>query len=372
MAGIYIHIPFCKQACSYCDFHFSTTFSKYRDALIQSMLTEIKNESSYLEKAQLESVYFGGGTPSLLEADELQQLLGKINEHFRLSPDAEITLEANPDDISEEKLIVWKEQGINRLSIGLQSFNADDLEWMNRAHSAEESYSAVKMATDYGFSISIDLIYGLPKSDLLSLQQNLAKAITLNPDHISAYCLTIEPKTALHSWVKKGKMDVPSSDEQADQFSALVSHLKDAGYEQYEISNFAKAHKYARHNSNYWKGKHYLGIGPSAHSYNGRERRWNIANNTGYIKAIQAGSIHFEQEMLSAEDRFNEMIMTGLRTTWGVDLDKLSSIHTLTDEFKMTLDKYVSSGHVHQSDQHIKLTKTGKLQADHIAAMLFI
>lgn len=372
MAGIYLHIPFCKQACSYCDFHFSTTFEKYRSELIAAMTHEIEEEKGYLENQKVQTIYFGGGTPSLLTTDELQLLLKTVHGAFEVVSSPEITLEANPDDISENKLEAWKAAGITRLSIGLQSFIQSDLDWMNRAHTAEESYSAVQQAKLYGFDLTIDLIYGLPESNLETLAGNIDKAIDLKPEHISAYCLTIEPKTALKNWVDKGKISVPTSDEQADQFSFLVNQLKKAGYEQYEISNFATGNNYSHHNSNYWKGIRYLGIGPSAHSFNGSSRQWNVSNNRQYINKISANEQHYEIEHLTKEDQFNELVMTGLRTVWGVDLDRLSRIHKLPKEFLNTLSSFEKDGLINKEKNIIQLTLNGRLQADHIAAMLFI
>lgn len=372
MAGIYIHIPFCKQACSYCDFHFSTTFEKYRGELISAMIQEIEKEKEYLEGQKVQTIYFGGGTPSLLTNEELQLLLKAVHNSFEVISSPEITLEANPDDISKDQLESWKLAGITRLSIGLQSFIQSDLDWMNRAHTAEESFSTVQLARLYDFDLTIDLIYGLPQSNIKTLAKNIERAIDLKPEHISAYCLTIEPKTALKNWVDKGKISVPTSDEQADQFSFLVNHLKMAGYEQYEISNFATDNNYSRHNSNYWKGVHYLGIGPSAHSFNGSSRQWNISNNRQYINKIAANEQHFEIERLTRKDQFNELIMTGLRTVWGVDLDRLSRHQKLPSEFQKTLRSFEDDGFVVTEGNTIKLTMEGRPQADHIAAMLFI
>jgi oxygen-independent coproporphyrinogen-3 oxidase len=372
MAGIYIHIPFCKQACSYCDFHFSTTFTKYRQELINSICQEIKKEQQFLEQKVVDTIYFGGGTPSLLKLDEIEQILSTIYENFERSNNPEITLEANPDDIDEHKLEDWKRIGVNRLSIGLQSFHQEDLSWMNRAHTAEESRTAVELAKKHGFNFTIDLIYGLPNSNLNLLENNLTKAVSLSPDHISAYCLTIEQKTALHKWVENGKISVADEDEQADQFSFLVDFLSSHGFHQYEISNFAKENAYSRHNSNYWKGVHYLGVGPSAHSFNGISRRWNIANNKGYINKINKGTQHYETESLTPEDQFNERLMTGLRTTWGVQIEKLKRLRKLEESFLTQLSTFEKMGLLSIKNETIMLTEAGKLQADHIAATLFV
>jgi oxygen-independent coproporphyrinogen-3 oxidase len=372
MAGIYIHIPFCKQACSYCDFHFSTTFSSYRAQLINAICGEIKQEKTYLDGNTVETIYFGGGTPSLLTKEEITELLSAISSNFTVLSSAEITLEANPDDIDIDRLRDWKSVGINRLSIGLQSFIQEDLEWMNRAHDAHESYNAVQLAKSYGFNLTIDLIYGLPGSNLETLADNLNKAVDLAPDHISAYCLTVEQSTALHHWVKTGKITPANEDEQAEQFAYLVDFLSCNGYHQYEISNFAKENAFSKHNSNYWKGVKYLGVGPSAHSFNGISRRWNVANNKKYISLLEKGETQFEQENLSPKDRFNEYLMTGLRTIWGVDLEKLNDIHSLTPAFNKTLDNFKEHALVFQKNGILTLTEKGKLQADYIASSLFV
>lgn len=372
MAGIYIHIPFCKQACSYCDFHFSTTFEKYREEMINAICKEIEVEHGYLNDQLVETIYFGGGTPSLLTGEELSRILNTIKNNFETKNVEEITLEANPDDISPEKLASWKKNGINRLSIGLQSFDQYDLDWMNRAHNANESKAAVQLAHKFGFNTTIDLIYGLPNSSIEKLKRNLETAIELCPGHISAYCLTIEEKTTLKAWVQKGKIKPVDEDEQAEQFNYLVRELASNGYIQYEISNFAKNNAYSKHNSNYWKGIHYLGIGPSAHSFNGNSRRWNISNNKKYVDLIQSNEKTYEIEKLSSKNQFNEYVMTGLRTIWGINLKKLSELNEINDAFEKELSHHLDEGLIMLEGEVITLTEKGKLQADHIAASLFI
>jgi oxygen-independent coproporphyrinogen-3 oxidase len=281
MAGIYVHIPFCKKRCSYCDFHFSTTFSSYREKLIAAICSELIIRKSELHDALVETVYFGGGTPSLLTKEELAAIMSTIREHFKLVDSPEMTFEVNPDDATTENLADWKALGINRLSIGLQSFQETDLTWMNRSHSTQQGQTAVRLAQATGFdNISIDLIYGLPELSNDQWVSHLNQALSLNVQHISSYCLTIEPKTALNDFVAKGKLTRPTEDQQSEQFELLVRTLDLAGFEQYEISNFAKDQKYAKHNSAYWNFSPYLGVGPSAHSFNGHQRRWNVANNT--------------------------------------------------------------------------------------------
>ena len=372
MAGIYIHIPFCKQKCSYCDFHFSTTFHSYREEMISSICKEFKLRSNEINEP-IETIYFGGGTPSLLDQEELTLLLTSIQSSYTVIDSPEITLEANPDDLTFEKLTNFKSVGINRLSIGLQSFRAEDLKWMNRAHTAEESLNCIPMAQKAGFSnISIDLIYGLPNLPLVEWEKMIDIAIQLNVQHISAYCLTVEGKTALKKWVDTKQISVSNEDEQSDQFDLLVQKLNEVGINQYEISNFSKINFESKHNSSYWKGIHYIGVGPSAHSFNGKSRSWNVSNNTNYIKALSNGQNWFETEILSIENQFNELILTGLRTIYGLNLDKLKNICEPPKTFWKTLNQFIDCNWLKQEINIISLTEEGKLKADHIASELFI
>jgi oxygen-independent coproporphyrinogen-3 oxidase len=373
MAGIYIHIPFCKQKCSYCDFHFSTTFQSYRQEMIDSIVKEIEIRKEYLLDQQIETIYFGGGTPSLLTSDELKIIFQKIKSLFDISKTLEITLEANPDDISIESLDRWKSIGINRLSIGLQSFREEDLKWMNRAHTSEESLNCVALAKEKGFdNISIDLIYGLPNFTLEDWKKNIQTVIDFGIPHISAYCLTVEDKTALSKWVKDHKIITANEDQQSEQFEYLISELERNGIHQYEISNFSTLNFESKHNSNYWKGKHYLGIGPSAHSFNGTSRSWNISNNRKYIQLIQDNQPTFETEILSIADQFNELLLIGLRTVIGVNLEQLKTIQTPSEKFWKKVNKMESDAWLILTDTHIVLTKEGRLKADYIASELFI
>lgn len=372
MAGIYIHIPFCKQACSYCDFHFSTSFEKYRERMVKALCTEIEKRKSYLSGEPLQSIYFGGGTPSVLTVDEIERLLAKVKASFSTLPEMEITLEANPDDISQEKLEAWKSVGVNRLSVGIQSFRVQDLAWMNRAHTVEEAKNALRMATALGFDLSIDVIYGLPDFTLQDFQNNLEEVLKYHPAHVSAYCLTVEEKTALHKAVKAGKIIPANNEEQSQQFDFLVEFLKQKGYEQYEISNFAREEKYAVHNSNYWRGKHYLGIGPSAHSFNGIERAWNVANNAIYMKEIEGDGNSYEVEELSKYDVFNESLLVGLRTKWGVDKRTIDQELQQDVSFLNQLKTFESQGYLVNEEHRILLTQKGRLKADGIASDLFI
>jgi oxygen-independent coproporphyrinogen III oxidase len=373
MAGIYIHIPFCKQKCTYCDFHFSTRFSSYRDEMLKSMLKEIELNKEYVGNETIETIYFGGGTPSLLKSEEIKYFIDCIYQHFQVSEFSEITLEANPDDISYEKVLTWKEIGINRLSIGVQSFDEKDLTWMNRAHTATESLECVKNAQQAGIdNISIDLIYGLPNMDVARWKKQVQKAIQLDVKHISAYCLTVEEKTALNHLVQKGKLIPAHSDLQVKHFEILQHELKIAGFEHYEISNFAKQNYISKHNSSYWLGKKYLGIGPSAHSFDGKSRKWNISNNPAYIKEINRNGDYFEIERLTSKDRFNELILTGLRTKWGVSLNKLHELYPFSNEFEDSLSQFIHENHVQIIDNQIVLTDSGKNIADYVAQTLFI
>ncbi len=372
MPGIYIHIPFCKQKCTYCDFHFSTTFSSYRKEMIDAILHEITLRKDYLSEP-ISTIYFGGGTPSLLTEFELNSILAAINNNFEVLDTVELSLEANPDDITKEQLSIWKKRGINRLSIGLQSFKESDLRWMNRAHTVEEANQCISLAQNAGFqNLTVDLIYGLPDLSLEEWKSHIQQLIDFNVPHISAYCLTVEKNTVLANWVNKGKIKPLSEDVQSEQFLALLELLEVNGYEQYEISNFCKKDAESKHNSNYWKGKHYIGIGPSAHSFNGTSRSWNIANNTRYIQSINKGVSFFETEILTVQNQFNELLLTGLRTKYGVRLDNLNKIIPLSKQFKYLVDSFQKKNWLVKKENTLFLTKEGKLMADFIASELFV
>jgi len=372
MSGIYIHIPFCKQACHYCNFHFSTSLQS-KDAIVSAICKEILIQKNYLKEKSLSSIYFGGGTPSLLTDGELGQIFSAIGQVYSWGDKTEITIEANPDDITIEKLNSFKKWGINRLSIGIQSFFDEDLQWMNRAHNANEAQSCIKMAQDAGFdNITIDLIYGSPTTTHEMWAKNIEDALSLDIPHISSYCLTVEENTALHHLVKKGKTSAPDSDKASRQFTGLIDRLTAHGYDHYEISNFAKPERYAIHNTNYWKGAHYLGIGPSAHSYNGETRSWNIAHNQKYILALQDDKIPSETEILALDTRYNEYIMTGLRTMWGVDLDKINAFgESFSAYFMENIGAEIKAGFVVFDGHTYRLTQAGKHFADGIASNLF-
>lgn len=372
---IYFHIPFCKQACHYCDFHFSTSL-KYKEDLLQAMLREIELRASYLENTPITSIYFGGGTPSLLNAGEINRLVEKVSTHFDISSSAEITLEANPDDLNREKLTDLRQTPINRLSIGVQSFFQEDLLWMNRAHNAEEADSSIKRAQDQGYeNMTCDLIYGYPLLTDEKWKSNMQQLIQLQVPHISSYSMTVESKTALDHQIRKGTSAPMNEEQSARQMLQLIDTLQRAGYEQYEISNFAHSGQYAKHNSNYWRGVHYLGIGPSAHSFNGHSRSWNLANNAKYIAGIQSNKLALETEELSTMDRFNEYVMTRLRTKWGIDETQIKTGfgETYLEQLALNITPYVQHGEVLRSEEGVyTLSTSGKLLADQIAADLFL
>src|SRR6185312_1517224 len=372
MAGIYIHIPFCKQACHYCDFHFSTSFA-HKEDLLQALIKEIRMQKDYLSSETIETIYFGGGTPSLLKAEEINTILDSITNTHAVSFNAEITLEANPDDLDNKQVQSLRQTPVNRFSIGIQSFFDDDLKWMNRAHRSADAESSVMRAQDASFeNITVDLIYGYPLLTDAKWKTNLEKVFGLGVPHLSAYSMTVEPRTALASFIKK-KAEPPMNEEQsAEQFLYLMDAAQQMEFEHYEISNFCKPGHYSRHNTNYWKGVKYLGIGPSAHSYNSETRQWNIANNPKYIQSITAGNIPAETEILSETNRLNEYIMTSLRTMWGLDLNKLNAIAAgASDVLLKPAEEFFDKGWISRKDNIIYLTPTGKLYADHIASELF-
>jgi oxygen-independent coproporphyrinogen-3 oxidase len=372
MAGIYIHIPFCKQACYYCDFHFSTSL-KYKDDLIQAVIKEIKLQKNYLDGETVETVYFGGGTPSVLSADEIGLIVNIISGLHTVSANAEITLEANPDDLNNEKLRAFRQTDINRISIGVQSFFDEDLKWMNRAHRASEAEASVKRTQDIGFeNITADLIYGYPLLTNEKWKHNLEKIFGLDIPHVSCYSMTIEPRTALAAFIKTKKQAPMDEQQSAEQFMLLMEAMQAHGFEHYEISNFCKPGNYSKHNSSYWRGVKYLGIGPSAHSYNGDTRQWNLANNAKYIAALEKSEIPAETEILTETDRLNEYIMTSLRTIWGLDLNKLENIAAGAGaELGKSSSEFFEKGWLSQKGDTLFLTQTGKLYADHIAASMF-
>jgi oxygen-independent coproporphyrinogen-3 oxidase len=372
MAGIYLHIPYCKKKCHYCNF-FSLATTKYRDDFLQALLCEIVERKTYLTEA-VQSIYFGGGTPSLLSADELHQIFETIEQNFSISPTAEITLEANPDDLSLEYLKSIQKTKVNRLSIGIQSFFDEELQLVNRVHTGQEAIESVKRAREVGFEqMSLDLIYGIPNSTLKSWEANLKHIEQLSPTHLSAYSLTQEPQTAYDVLVKKGKLQPPSDDKAIQQYELLQNYLPQLNMEQYEISNYARDGQYALHNTHYWKGIPYLGLGPSAHSYNGTHRRWNKAHLKDYIDSADKGAVLYEEEALSLENKWNEWIMTGLRTKWGIDMQQKphSFPQPWTEVFLQKAQAFIHQELLFYSGTQYFLTEKGKLFADGIAADFF-
>lgn len=373
MSGIYLHIPFCKQACHYCDFHFSTSLSK-KDRMLEAMKEEIRIRQADWPEKEIETIYFGGGTPSVLSEAEVLDLLNTIYKHFKVSGDAEITLEANPDDLQEEKITAFKKAGINRLSIGVQSFFDEDLRLMNRIHSASEARRCLEEAKAHFENISIDLIYGIPRMDNEQWEENIEIALKYNLPHISSYALTVEPKTALRALIDKNI--IPDVDEETAeaQFLILQDRLDAAGYIHYEISNFGLPAFFSRNNTAYWQQKPYLGIGPSAHSYDGLHRYWNVRNNPKYMKALQEGVLPMESEVLSLTDRYNEYIMTGLRTIWGVSLEALEDKFgtPYRQYFQKQASTFLNDHLLYLDDDVMRVTKKGKFLADGIASHLFM
>lgn len=373
MAGIYIHIPFCKQACLYCNFHFSTSL-KLKNDLIDALLKEISLTHPFTNNEIIETIYFGGGTPSLLDEKDLAAIISSLQTKFKIAAIPEITLEANPDDISAPKLQIWRRMGINRLSIGIQSFFADDLVWMNRGHNAEQALQCIPLAQIEGFNnMSIDLIYGTPTLPDDRWQWNIQKVIELGVTHISCYALTVEPKTALQHLISKHKMQNTDPEQQSRQFLQLITWMHNAGYEHYEISNFSLPGKRSRHNTSYWQGKPYYGFGPSAHSFNGTDTRsWNIANNASYIKSIREGSIPSETEILTPVQQLNEYIMTSLRTIEGIDMGSIEKKYgnQKARQLLNAANPFLNNRIILENN-HLKLTNEGKLFADGLAATLF-
>ena len=374
MSGIYIHIPFCKQACNYCDFHFSTSL-KNKDGFLIALKKEIELQKDYLGKETISTIYFGGGTPSLLSEAELMSVFEMLHREFVIAPTAEITLEANPDDITKEKINELKHTPVNRLSMGIQSFFDEDLKLMNRANTSKEAETAVKLSQDKGFeNITIDLIYGIPTLSNQNWKHNLNTTFDLDVKHISAYCLTVEPKTALAHQIKTGKISNVDEQQSSEHFEMMLEEMNTHGFTQYEISNFCKPGFHSKHNSSYWLKENYLGLGPSAHSFNGTSRQWNISNNPLYIQALLKGEMNFEKEELTSNQRYNEYVLTSLRTMWGSDLgyiEKVFGIPYLT-HCMAEARPYLESKKLLLKENKLFLSDQGKLFADKIASDLFL
>jgi len=373
MSGIYIHIPFCKQACHYCDFHFSTNLKK-KEKMVLALAKEIQLRKSEFQDELVETIYFGGGTPSILSIEDLRFLIDAVYRNYKVVENPEITVEANPDDLTENRIIELSKNKVNRLSIGIQSFFEDDLKMMNRAHNAEEAKKCLETATQYFDNISIDLIYGVPEMSNEKWLQNIEKALSFGVPHISSYALTVEHKTALHSFIQKGIIPQPDDEVAQEHFHILIDRLSENGFIHYELSNFGKENYFSKNNSSYWLGKKYIGIGPSAHSYDGKNRGWNVSNNSLYIKSIQENKLPIEIETLTKTDRYNEYIMTGLRTIWGVSLERVEQEFgkTYLDYLNRQAAKFIEDHLLFVDDNILRTTKKGKFLSDGIASDLFL
>ena len=373
MSGIYIHIPFCKQACHYCDFHFSTSMKK-KEEMVLALAKELQLRKIEFKDEVVETIYFGGGTPSVLTTAEIQFLIDAVYENYSVAENPEITLEANPDDLSKERILELSKSPINRLSIGIQSFFEDDLTIMNRAHNSAEAMECLKEATKYFDNISLDLIYGIPAMSNEKWKQNIETALSFGIPHISSYALTVEPKTALNKLIQTGKIAKPNDEVAEAHFQILVETLDKNGFIHYELSNFGKENYFSKNNSAYWLGKKYIGIGPSAHSYDGISRSWNVSNNAIYLKSLAENKLPNETEILSQSDRYNEYIMTGLRTIWGVSLDRIEQEfgNDYLEYLKKQSRKFINDDLLFIDNNILKPTPKGKFLTDGIASDLFM
>ncbi len=372
MAGIYIHIPFCRKICSYCDFYKTKDISQ-KPLFINALISELKKRKDYLSGEKIDTIYFGGGTPSVLTATQITKILDEIEHLFPVNKDAEITLEANPDDLNKKYLSELKTTKINRLSIGIQSFINNDLQSMGRRHDSDQALLAVKNAYETGFkNISIDLIYGLPGLSPEKWDENLELAFSLPVKHISAYHLTYHEGTKFYDLRKKGKLKEIKEELSIEQFNSLINKAKQNGFVHYEISNFARKGYFSQHNSSYWFGEKYLGLGPSAHSFDVKSRQWNVASVKKYVDAIQNNSLYFEHEILSESEQYNDYILTNLRTMWGIDKNKLQEKFgkEKIDYFAQNAQKYILSGHISESATHYFLSRNGYFISDEIMANL--
>lgn len=373
MAGIYIHIPYCKQKCSYCNFHFSTQMSSKAE-MLKAMVKEIQNREIELQSRTIETIYFGGGTPTLLSVDEINQLISAIAKITPISALKEVTIEANPDDLSLEYINQLKDHTVvDRLSVGIQSFHDVHLHWMNRAHTGAIAHRVLSEIFERGFKkVTADLIFGLPDNNMMLWTSNIDQLTQYPVNHISCYGLTVEPKTALKKAIEIGKIPAPEENAGKEQFLLTQTLLNEKGYEQYELSNYALPHAYAIHNSNYWKQVPYIGIGPSAHSYDGQSRRWNVAHNAQYIENVLSGKEYWSRETLSEADQYNEWIMTGLRTKWGLDIFQLTTFgSSIQEEFYRALEKARNRSWVDESGTQITLSRQGKVLADTVMSSFF-
>lgn len=369
MAGLYIHIPFCRQACIYCNFYFKTGTGQM-EQMTESICKELEMRKGEADES-IETLYFGGGTPSYMPAESIASIIQAVRHNYSADGIIELTLEANPDDISTEKLKQWKNMGVNRLSIGVQSFFEEDLKWMNRAHTAAEAEQCITLALAENFEVSVDLIFGLPGSTEAKWASNLAKANALGVQHLSCYGLTLEENTGWKKLIERKKYVGPDETLTASQFEYTMDYLVKEGWEHYEISNYCKPGYMAKHNTSYWQQKKYLGFGPAAHSFTGTERQWNIADNMAYIQSVAEHKRPFEKEVLTQVNQVNEYLMTGLRTIWGISIEELIVRGFYNDEFSGKLKQYLAKGWINEKDDSITLTNEGKVYADAIASDLF-
>ena len=373
MAGLYIHIPFCKKACHYCNFHFSTN-QKYKSDFLEALCKELDIRSIELNDNILESIYFGGGTPSLLSYEDINTILNVIYDNYKVDTNPEITLEANPDDLNPKKVKELSLTKINRLSIGVQSFFEDDLKEMNRTHNSIEAKRSIEISTKYFDNVSIDLMYGMPKMSNNKWQENLDIAFDYNLKHLSCYAITVEPKTTLEYFIKTKKYPALDDNLAAKHFEILVEKTAKVGFTHYEVCSFGKPGYFSKHNTNYWFGKSYLGVGPSAHSFDGERRSWNISNNISYINSIKNDKLPSTQEILTQNNCFNEYLMTGLRTMWGVSLREVEMKFGI--DYKLHLLKnskrQINNRSLFLDNNYLKTTEKGKFLCDGIASDLFI
>ncbi|MGM0503834.1 MAG: radical SAM family heme chaperone HemW [Bacteroidota bacterium] len=372
MAGIYLHIPFCAHKCAYCDF-FSLANTKHKDHFVQAILREIYLQKHYLGSESVQTIYFGGGTPSLFSIEQLHKILNALYRNFRIEKNMELTLEANPENLSKTFLKALKSLGFNRLSVGIQSFDDDDLALMRRTHQSKTAVQSVYDAQNQGFeNISVDLMYGLPNLTLKKWEKNLKQLFQLEVQHISAYHLTIEPKTLFKKWYDQNKIQLPDEQKSLEQYQLLVEKTATNGYLHYEISNFAKDGFISLHNTNYWMDVKYLGLGPSAHSYNLTSRQWNISNLHVYLDEISKGKVPYEKEILTPKEKYNDFIITSFRTMWGLNLEKLvlNFGTSYKNYFLKKVKKYLDENFCIQNNDQIKLSEKGMFISDHIMADL--
>ena len=372
MAGIYIHIPFCKQSCHYCNFHFSTS-TKNKDEVLDAIENEIKQKGQATNEA-ISTIYFGGGTPSILDVNEINSIINRIHKEFNVESEAEITIEANPDDLNKEKIINLSLTEINRLSIGVQSFIDKELKIMNRAHDSKKALNSIEISKKYFNNISIDLMYGVPDSTIESWAYNLDTVSQFDINHISSYALTLEPKTALESFVRKLVVEMPEEDLVYDQYNLINKKLEPLGFINYEVCSFAKENFFSKNNSAYWLRKKYIGIGPSAHSFDGKSRSWNISNNKKYIDQIKKGKSFYKKEKLSKVDQYNEYVMTGFRTIWGVSANFIENNFNskFKNYFTDRIQKHIDQKNIIVKDDIYTTTNEGRFLADGISSDLFL